>query len=120
MLDLQESGPIVVEIPPGQMAGMILDVWQRVLADLGVVGPDQGKGGKYLILPPGHEKVSPAGYYVVQSEGRTVFAGVRLLGADKEKAIRELVPGIKTYTWSPAGTGKVMGVRPAGDVKWSQ
>lgn len=44
LLDLDESGPIVVEIPAGLMAGMILDVWQRVLADLGVVGPDKGKG----------------------------------------------------------------------------
>jgi len=120
LIDLQESGPIVVQIPPGLMAGMILDAWQRVLADLGVVGPDKGKGGKYLILPPGYKKVAPRGYYVVQSEGRTVLAGVRLLGADKDKAIRELIPGIKTYTWSPRGTGKPMGVRAAGDVKWSQ
>jgi hypothetical protein len=102
------------------MAGMILDAWQRVLADLGVVGPDQGKGGKYLILPPGHEKVAPEGYYVVQSEGRTVFAAIRLLGEDKDKAIQELLPGIKTYTWSPNGTGKATPVRPAGDVTWSQ
>lgn len=120
LLDVQESGPFVIELPPGLMAGMIMDVWQRVLADMGVVGPDKGKGGKYLILPPGYKKVAPPGYFVVQSEGRTVFAGVRLLGDDKEKAIREIVPGIKTYTWSPAGTGKPMGVRPAGDVVWSQ
>lgn len=120
MLDVEESGPIVLEIPPGLMAGMILDIWQRVLADLGVVGPDQGKGGKYLILPPGHEMVKPAGYYVVQSPGRTVLAGVRLLDADKDKAIRELIPGIKTYTWSARGIGEVMPVRHGGDVKWSQ
>jgi len=120
MLDLQESGPIVVELPPGLMAGMIMDVWQRVLEDLGVVGPDLGKGGKYLILPPGHEAVKPDGYYIVQSPGRTVLAGVRLLDADKDKAIRELVPGIKTYKWSSTGTGEVMPVRHAGDVKWSQ
>jgi len=120
LIDLQESGPIVVELPRGLMAGMIMDAWQRVLADLGVVGPDKGNGGKYLILPPGHEMVKPKGYYVVQSPGRTVFAGVRLLDADKEKAIRELIPGIKTYKWSPTGTGEVMGVRHAGDAKWSQ
>jgi hypothetical protein len=120
LVDIEESGPLVVEIPPGLMAGMILDVWQRVLADLGVVGPDRGQGGKYLILPPGHEMVEPEGYYVVQSPSRTVLAGVRLLAADKEKAIRELIPGIKTYTWSPDGTGEVMPVRHAGDEKWSQ
>lgn len=120
LVDLEESGPFVLEFPPGLMAGMIMDCWQRVLADLGVVGPYQGKGGKFLILPPGHEKVAPAGYYVVQSPGRTVFAGVRLLDADKDKAVRELIPGIKTYTWSPSGTGAPMPVRAAGDVKWSQ
>ncbi len=119
-IDLQESGPIVIEIPPGLMAGMILDSWQRVLADLGVVGPDKGKGGKYLILPPGHAKVAPKGYYVVESPSRTVLGAVRLLGADEEKAIAELIPGIKTYTWSPKGTGTVMPVRRAGDKKWSQ
>jgi len=118
-MDMQQ-GPLVVELPPGLMAGMVLDAWQRVLADLGVVGPDKGNGGKFLILPPGYQKVSPTGYYVVQSPGRWVFAGVRLLGDDKEKAIRELVPGIKTYKWTPTGTGPVMAVRPAGDVKWSQ
>jgi hypothetical protein len=95
LIDLEESGPIVVELPPGLMAGMIMDVWQRVLADLGVVGPDKGEGGKFLILPPEHEVAEPAGYYVVQSPSRTVFAGVRLLGDDKDKAIKELTPGIK-------------------------
>lgn len=120
LIDVEESGPIVVELPPGLMAGMIMDVWQRVLADMGVVGPDKGKGGKFLILPPGHQKVEPEGYYVVQSPSRTLFAGVRLLDADKEKAIRELIPGIKTYKWFPSGTGEVMPVRHAGDLKWSQ
>lgn len=119
-IDLEKSGPMVIEIPPGLMAGMILDHWQRVLADLGVVGPDKGNGGKYLVLPPGHEKVSPEGYFVVESPSRFVLGGVRLLGDDKAKAIRELIPGIKTYTWSKAGTGKPMPVRHAGDKKWSQ
>jgi hypothetical protein len=120
VIDVEESGPIVLELPPGLMAGMIIDVWQRVLADLGVVGPDKGKGGKFLILPPGQEGAAPEGYYVVQSPSRIAFAAVRLLDPDREKAIAELVPGIKTYTWSAEGTGEVMPVHPAGDVKWSQ
>src|SRR5215510_15351812 len=28
LVDLEESGPFVIELPPGLMAGMILDVWQ--------------------------------------------------------------------------------------------
>jgi hypothetical protein len=119
-IDLQESGPMVVVVPPGLIAGMILDPWQRVMADLGVVGPDKGKGGKYLILPPGYKKVAPPGYYVVPSDSRTVLAGFRLLDEDKDKAIRELIPRVKTYTWSPNSTGKPMSVRAAGDLKWSQ
>jgi len=119
-IDLQRSGPMVVEVPAGLIAGMILDPWQRVMADLGVVGPDKGKGGRYLILPPGYKKVAPKGYFVVPSQARTVLAGFRLLDADKDKAIRELIPRIKTYTWTPAGTGQPMGARPAGDLQWSQ
>src|SRR5262245_22306268 len=61
LVDLQESGPFVVELPRGLMAGMIMHAWQRVLEDLGVVGPDQGNGGKYLVLPPGHEMVKAPG-----------------------------------------------------------
>jgi hypothetical protein len=119
-IDLEKSGPSVIEIPAGLMAGMVMDGWQRVLVDLGVVGPDQGKGGKYLVLPPDHEKVAPSGYFVAQSPSRVVFGGVRLLGADKEKAIAELIPGIKTYSWSANGTGTPTSVRHAGDKKWSQ
>jgi hypothetical protein len=119
-IDLEKSGPTVIEIPAGLMAGMIMDGWQRVLADLGVVGPDQGKGGKYLVLPPGHEKIESNGHFVVSSPSRVVFGGVRLLGGDKEKAIAELIPGIKTYAWSPTATGAPTSVRHAGDKKWSQ
>jgi hypothetical protein len=120
VVDVEESGPIVLEIPPGLMAGMILDVWQRVLADLGVVGPDKGKGGKFLILPPGFEGTSPEGYFIVQAPGRMVFTGIRLLAPDREKAIAELIPGIKTYTLSLEGPGEVMPVHLAGGAKWSQ
>jgi hypothetical protein len=119
-IDLQETGPFVVEVPAGLIAGMILDNWQRVIADLGVVGPDMGKGGKYLILPPGYGPVEADGYFVVRATSRDVLAGFRLLGADKEKAIAELIPQINTYTWAPDGTGKAMPVRAAGDKDWSQ
>lgn len=119
-IDLKETGPFVVEVPPGLIAGMILDNWQRVLADLGVVGPDMGKGGKYLILPPGYGPVEADGYFIVEATSRDVLAGFRLLGEDKQKAIAELVPQIKTYSWTPEGTGEPMPVRSAGDKKWSQ
>jgi hypothetical protein len=119
-IDLLETGPFVVVVPPGLIAGMILDNWQRVIADLGVVGPDMGKGGKYLILPPGYGAVEAEGYFVVQSKSRDVLAGFRLLGRDKKAEIAKIVPQIKTYPWSPTGAGAEMGARDAGDQPWSQ
>src|SRR4030095_12520092 len=54
-VDLGKSGPIVVEIPPGAIVGIIDDFWPRSLADVGLPGPDGGKGGKFLLLPPGYK-----------------------------------------------------------------
>jgi len=53
-LDTEVDGPTVIEVPPG-MLGAINDAWFRYVGDLGVIGPDKGKGGKYLVLPPGHK-----------------------------------------------------------------
>jgi len=51
-LDLKTDGPLVVELPPG-MLGFLDDAWFRFISNFGVIGPDRGKGGKYLLLPPG-------------------------------------------------------------------
>ena len=60
-----KKGPLVVEVPP-MVLGLIDDFWYRWVADVGITGPDQGKGGKYLILPPGYTGEVPEGYYVVR------------------------------------------------------
>jgi hypothetical protein len=59
------KGPLVVEIPPMVLGG-IDDFWYRWVSDVGITGPDKGKGGKYLILPPGYSGTVPAGYLVVR------------------------------------------------------
>ena len=59
------KGPLVVEIPP-MVLGLIDDFWYRWVADVGITGPDKGKGGKYLILPPGYTGEVPEGYFVVR------------------------------------------------------
>lgn len=53
-MDLGKDGPVVVEIPPGAIAGLIDDFWQKSITDLGLPGPDGAKGGKFLLLPPGY------------------------------------------------------------------
>jgi hypothetical protein len=64
-LDLERDGPTVIEAPPA-MQGMINDAWFRYVMDIGPAGPDKGKGGKYLVLPPGYEGNVPKGYFVVR------------------------------------------------------
>jgi hypothetical protein len=59
------KGPLVVEIPP-MVLGAIDDFWYRWVADIGITGADKGKGGKYLILPPGYKGNIPEGYFVVR------------------------------------------------------
>src|SRR5215471_16350344 len=86
--DNLEKGPVVIDQPAGAFAGMVLDFWQRPIADLGQAGPDKGKGGKYLIVGPGQKAPKVKGYYIIQSSTNNVFIGIRVLepGEDKIKA----------------------------------
>ena len=59
-LALKTDGPTVVAAPP-HMLGFLQDGLQRYLADIGPLGPDKGKGGKFLVLPPGYEGKIPSG-----------------------------------------------------------
>jgi hypothetical protein len=62
-----KDGALVLEVPP-KVLGAINDIWFRWVIDLGITGPDKGKGGKYLLLPPGYTGDVPEGYYVVHSK----------------------------------------------------
>ncbi len=55
ILDLKKDGPTVVEIPAGAGPGTVNDAYFRFVIDMGAPGPDKGRGGKYLILPPDYE-----------------------------------------------------------------
>jgi hypothetical protein len=65
-LDLTQTGPAVIEVPP-KVLGIINDGFMRYVADLGNAGLDRGQGGKYLLLPPGYEGEVPEGYFVFRS-----------------------------------------------------
>ena len=74
------QGPMVLEIPPangGSITGSVDDGWQTAVEDVGPAGVDKGKGGKYLILPPGYSSKSPAGYIPMRSSTYTGYALLR-------------------------------------------
>jgi hypothetical protein len=75
------AGPVVLEIPPAEgdssITGSIDDAWQNALEDVGPAGVDQGKGGKYLITPPGYKGQPPQGYIVLPSDTYRGFVILR-------------------------------------------
>lgn len=74
-LDLQGDGPTVVEIPPGSGPGTVNDAYFRFVTDMGGPGPDRGKGGKYLVLPPDYvgELDPPVGGMEAVVDGEKYF-----------------------------------------------
>jgi hypothetical protein len=79
-LHTKDVGPVVLEIPPadnGSITGSVDDCWQTAIEDVGPAGVDKGKGGKYLILPPGYKDPVPAGYIPMQSETYQSYALLR-------------------------------------------
>ena len=83
-VDLGKDGPLVFEAPPN-LQGILLDAWQRPIpvdggsffGDVGLPGPDAGKGGTFLLLPPGYEGPVPDGFFVYRSPTNNVFVFLR-------------------------------------------
>ena len=76
----KDAGPIVLEIPPadnGSIAGNIVTFWQASIEDVGPEGLDKGRGGKYLMLPPGYKDPTPSGYFALQSDTHGGYALLR-------------------------------------------
>ena len=90
-LDLKKDGPTVVELPPGVL-GVFNDMYFRYMSDIGAAGPDKGKGGKYLVLPPGYKGDVPDGYFVVKSKTYGVWNFMR---GYVKKGVKEAADRIK-------------------------
>lgn len=80
------KGPVLIDYPAGPTAGGVLDFWQRPVSDLGLTGPDEGRGGGYLVLGPDDDLADYAadGRVVMQSETANIFIAFRVLGTDPE------------------------------------
>jgi hypothetical protein len=93
----KDVGPIVLEIPPadsGSIVGTIMDCWQVALEDVGRAGADKGKGGKYLILPPGHKGKIPSGYIILPSDN---YQGYALLRSIPKSSSQSDIAAAVTY-----------------------
>jgi hypothetical protein len=102
-LDLSK-GPLVLEVPP-KVLGAINDMWYRWVIDVGITGPDKGKGGKYLLLPPGYQGKVPKGYIVVRPPTFNIWIPWRsfLVHGDPKPGVELVKKFTKVYPLAQAG-----------------
>jgi hypothetical protein len=92
------DGPMVLEFPPGPLMSTANDLNQRWVMDMGLPGPDKGRGGRHLVLPPGYDGVVPEGFNAGRPTTNRVLVLLRALpqGKDMAGAI-ELMKSVKVY-----------------------
>ena len=115
VLDLKRDGPTVIEIPPGTGPGTVNDAFFRFVIDTGPPGPDRGKGGKYLILPPGYDEKNikgyvAQGYHIGRSTSWTNWFIARGFLKDGKPAFSSKLfrNGVKIYPLGKAANPPVM------------
>jgi hypothetical protein len=107
-LDVKD-GPFVVEMPPGPFIGLANSHHQSWILDMGLPGPDMGKGGKHLILPPGYNGEVPQGYFVGKSPSNKVLIAIRSLPRDGDvKGAMDALRTIKIYPLATAANPKLV------------
>lgn len=101
-LDLSK-GPVVVESPPNTL-GIADNFWFDYVTDLGNAGPDKGKGGKFLFLPPDFKGEPPKGYFTFKSAtyGNMLFWRGFLVDGDPAPAVENIKQHARIYLLSAA------------------
>jgi hypothetical protein len=102
-----KNGPVVLETPPNILA-IIDDFWFHYVTDIGNAGPDRGKGGTYVLLPPDYDEGERmiakdigalAGAHVVQSNTYGNWFVIRGFpkGDDNESVVKNIKDHLKVY-----------------------
>src|SRR5262249_46927960 len=97
------------DVPPtvgAGLLGVVVDAWDAGQADVGPAGEDQGKGGKYLLVPPDFSGAPPAGYIVVRFQTFNGYGLLRAIPAGSTAAEVEaslnLVKKLRLYPFAQA------------------
>ena len=107
-----KQGAMVVEVPPMtdkiDYFGSFISAWHVPMVDVGSKGADEGKGGKYLFLPPNYEdkhgtaaELEAQGYIIVTGmDGHDASYSFRptLLNGATHADAGEHAKGIKVYS----------------------
>lgn len=124
-----KDGPLVIDAAP-DLLGFIDDFWCRFVIDIGRAGPDKGKGGKYLLLPPGYDGDVPDGYFIAQSPTFGNFVWLRgfIHDGDINATVQNIKQNFRVYPLSQASqppemnfinmSGQFYSAIPANDVSF--
>jgi hypothetical protein len=88
-INLQETGPVVIEIPDAEVRGASHSMWQIAITEM--VEP-----GKYVFHAPGTEAPQVKGAKIFESPTNSFFFGIRLLAVDEDQRMKDLA-GVKIY-----------------------
>jgi hypothetical protein len=97
------DGPLVIDVPPRVLGGFN-DVWSRNVSDAGNAGPDHGRGGRYLLLPPDYAGEVPDGYFVARSRTFGTLLMVRgfLVNGDPRPAVESVKQHLRVFPLADA------------------
>jgi hypothetical protein len=103
------KGPLVLEVPP-KVLGLIDDFWYHWVADVGITGADKGRGGKYLVLPPGYKGKIPKGYFVVRPSTYGNWLAFRsfLVDGSTKPGVESVKKSFKVYQLADAANPPAM------------
>jgi len=102
------DGPIVVHMPEGNLQGHADNIYQQVITDWGIVGPNEGKEAHFLFLPPNYyREISPPfdgeteNHFVFQSDTMQFLAmGRAFVNAPDMISAEELIKKVNIYNLS--------------------
>lgn len=96
-LDVSQ-GPMVIEVPAGPYIGLVDDHNQGWALDLGIPGPNAGRGDKVVMVPPGYAGKTPKGYRVGKAETNKLLLAVRALPVNgDQKGALDALRAIKVF-----------------------
>ena len=99
-----KDGPVVIEIG-SPIIGILDDAWFKYVGDLGLGGPDKGKGGKYLVVGHDYDGEIPEGYFVLKTNTYRHWLLIRAVGKPGEplsETLKVFKQGFKMYPLAKA------------------
>lgn len=95
MSDLSKTGPVVVDIPPGKIYGVVNNAWMQPIKEI-----NSGKQETLLLVGPGQEYPKDFKGEVIESDTFLVLYFYRILGTGPE--VKKLRTAVKAYRLSDA------------------